>query len=762
MIQKVIEFETFDKLNQELLKNNFNNYEQLLIQIFTGSNQIFINELILMIHSKLPNAKIIGASAYNGIINDNITMGKTIISFSCFEKTKVETMLVDAENTIMFDTGVEIAKTLIRKDTKLLIIFSHGNLSHENYNTKALLEGVNSINDKIIVVGGAASSFAKSFTSLTAPEFNETFVFNENSLNKTGIVAAALSGKELKISNGFNLGWKTIGKKMTVTKVEKIGGFSRIYTINNIPVVKLYEKYFGSELVGNLLSPTLTLSFVIEKNGVEMDASPLEIFDDLSVSYSADVEDGDSIWFGYGDIGIIIGEAIHKVQILSQKNPEAIFTYSCLSRPVILGSFVKNEIIPFSKLAPTCGFFTNGEFITSKSKYFSVGKTMSFIGLSENYRESPPVNIENDVKTIIQMNTSRGTYNMIQTMTAELEEDNKILHTLVEIGNKILEYNDLESFLSYILNKAFEVIKIATHGVFFSLNDKEQLELISLAGFHKDEENQLIGVKLKLKNSLFWLKTEGKLDKTIILKNISKYNNYCSLEDSSCNLNESQIFLNKMIAVPIKIDNKFYGTICIDTRSDKIFDDKHIELMNFFAEGIAIVIKNKLLFDKTLVLSKYDALTGVTNRGYFEIALKEYMKTLENTNKTFSIIIIDLNYLKKTNDTYGHDIGDALLKDFSDIVSENTRKSDVFARFGGDEFALALFDIDENLAKEKAGIIRAKINEFNTQNKDKLYEISYSEGIASYPSDGKTYDELIKVADERMYDNKKEFKSKKN
>lgn len=758
MIHKIIKYESLDKLNKTIIENKFLNYEETLIQIFTGMKNEDIKYLIDKLHLLLPNAKIIGSSAYNGIISDEITLGETIISFSCFEQTKIQSILVDTENMSMYNVGIQIAKELIKNDTKLLLVFSHGDYSHKNYDVNDLMNGINFVNSEIIVAGGAASSSSKPFTTIDSQGINfDTFVFNEKIVKENGIVAAALSSKELRVTSGFNLGWKTIGREMKVTKCEKNKWLSRVYTIDNIPVLDLYEKYFGKELSKELLSSVLTLSFVIKRNGVEIDATPIRIFKDKSISYTAEIDEGDSIWFGYGDISIIIEEAAKKAKEIAQKRQEALFIYSCISRPATLGNYAKNELIPFSSIAPTCGFCTNREFSTFKSKYMTFGKTLSFIGLSESKTESSytPSIIKSDENLTVQMKTSRGTYNMIQTVTAELEEDNKILSTLVEINSKILDYENLKSFLEYILNKAIKIIKVANHGAFFFLNDQNQLELVSLVGYDEYAKEKLKNFKLNLCDSLIWIETDGKLDKAIVVNDINDYKKNYSKSEVVPELEETQFLLTKMIIVPIRIDNKFYGYITVDCPSSESFGYKDMKLMDFFAEGIAIVIKNKLLFDKTMILSKYDALTGATNRGYFEIIVKEHMKNIELTKERFSIAVFDINFLKKANDTHGHDVGDSLLKDFVNIVSENIRKSDVFARFGGDEFALALFNVDEKIAMIKIKLLEKKVDEFNERHKEKPYKISYSVGIANYPLEGLTLDELIKIADERMYENKK-------
>lgn len=749
MIHKVVKFESFEKLNQIIFQEKISSYKEVLIQIFTGSDENFVLSLTDFLKNSLPYSKIIGLSAYNGIINENISLGETILSFSCFEKTKIEKLLIEAEDLNMFDTGINIAKKLIKKDTKLLLIFSHGDLYHKNFNTQALLEGINTVNKKIIVAGGSASSSLKPYTSINLEGINcNTFVFDESNFSKYGIVVVSLSGKELKVSNGFNLGWKTLGKEMIVTKAENVNNFTRIYTIDNIPVLDLYEKYFGKELAKEFSTSVLALPFVIKENGIEKDATPWKIYDDNSVVYSANIKEGDSIWFGYGDKGVILDEALNKAKHFAKRELEAIFAYSCITRPAILEELTKYELKPFSKIAPLCGFFTNGEFYTSQSKYMVLGKTLSLVGLTEKDKESQCIIIKDELETSIQMKTSRGAYNMIKAMNEELEEDNKILQSLTEINGKILEYDNIESFLEYVLNKAFEIIKSAKHIGFLSLNNSSQFEISSLAGFRKDLNEKLLGLKFFLKNNI--ILNENKAIREII-----------DFEKSPLpkELKDLEKSFNKMLGIPVIIDNKIYGLISFNSHINKVFTHKDIELMTYFAEGIGIVIKNKLLLDKTMYLSKYDSLTAIPNRAYFETKLEEYIKNIDKKKARFSIGIIDLNYLKRTNDIYGHNVGDSLLKDFAKTINTNIKKPDIFARFGGDEFALAFFNLDEEEVNKKLQFLREKVEEFNKILTDKPYIISYSLGFASYPIDASTYDELIKIADERMYEEKKKFRS---
>jgi diguanylate cyclase (GGDEF)-like protein len=158
--------------------------------------------------------------------------------------------------------------------------------------------------------------------------------------------------------------------------------------------------------------------------------------------------------------------------------------------------------------------------------------------------------------------------------------------------------------------------------------------------------------------------------------------------------------------------------------------------------------------EKIRYLSMHDPLTDLYNRGYFD----EEMKRLDN-GRSFpvSIIMADLDGLKKVNDTHGHGAGDRLIRDAADILRRSVRSSDVFARMGGDEFAVILPNTDIASAQKVIERIRRIEEEFNGESGG--YQVSFSMGAAS-SVDGVPLAETMKRADELMYRDKSARKSR--
>jgi diguanylate cyclase (GGDEF)-like protein len=169
-------------------------------------------------------------------------------------------------------------------------------------------------------------------------------------------------------------------------------------------------------------------------------------------------------------------------------------------------------------------------------------------------------------------------------------------------------------------------------------------------------------------------------------------------------------------------------------------------------------------------LATRDSLTGALNRrAILELLDKEISKS-QRTPKIFSFLYIDIDHFKKFNDTYGHAIGDAVLKHVVNIIQRNVRASDFAGRLGGEELCVFMPDTDKEGATRVAEKIRSAIefasralmDGINTQQpvNEPIKEVTISTGVSTYPEDGTTAQETIDVADGRLYKAKKSGRNK--
>ena len=147
-----------------------------------------------------------------------------------------------------------------------------------------------------------------------------------------------------------------------------------------------------------------------------------------------------------------------------------------------------------------------------------------------------------------------------------------------------------------------------------------------------------------------------------------------------------------------------------------------------------------------------DALTGAHNREHFDTQLRAELSYARRHNTDVSLVIFDADHFKKVNDTYGHQIGDAVLMQIANVVRGTVRSEDVFARYGGEEFALVLRGIDVEGSGAVADRLRERIAALKIPTDRGPISVTVSAGCASLSAtEDKTPEGLITVADRRLY-----------
>ncbi len=172
--------------------------------------------------------------------------------------------------------------------------------------------------------------------------------------------------------------------------------------------------------------------------------------------------------------------------------------------------------------------------------------------------------------------------------------------------------------------------------------------------------------------------------------------------------------------------------------------------------SVVDITERKRLEENLRRLATVDQLTGIYNRYSFEKFLEKEIGRAERYGSKFAIIMFDIDNFKQINDIYGHQVGDKVLKELVDIVKNYIRKSDIFARWGGEEFMILVPIKDKSDAYKIAEKIRKRIEEFRF---DKIGNLTVSLGISFYKN-GDSMKSIIRRADTALYEAKKSGKNK--
>jgi len=217
-------------------------------------------------------------------------------------------------------------------------------------------------------------------------------------------------------------------------------------------------------------------------------------------------------------------------------------------------------------------------------------------------------------------------------------------------------------------------------------------------------------------------------------------------------IDEPYPIFNPNLCYPLVYQDKNFGVIAITRK--KRFEEREKNLLGVVSKISAIALNNILTFITLQDFASTDRLTKLYNIGFFKDKLLEEIYRARRFQYDLSIVIIDLDNFKAYNDTYGHQSGDQILIKSAEIFKRCFRNTDTIARYGGDEFIIMC---SKTKKSETAKIVEKLMRDLETQDfahyKDNRM-ITLSAGIASFPDDGTTISELIKSADEALYEAK--------
>ena len=209
---------------------------------------------------------------------------------------------------------------------------------------------------------------------------------------------------------------------------------------------------------------------------------------------------------------------------------------------------------------------------------------------------------------------------------------------------------------------------------------------------------------------------------------------------------------DKIGAFPLTSEGEITGCIVARSTLDKL-SKRDISYLEQLTRQSSITINRANMYAKVLQYATLDALTGLNNRRQFELRLKQEIATTKRQKNPLCAMMIDIDFFKKVNDTYGHASGDSVLRMVASIIKEHLRESDIPSRYGGEEFAILLPFTKIEEAKIVGERLRKAVEETPIPIDKRNINVTISMGLAEFNPE-ETGEELFKRADKALYNAK--------
>ena len=563
----------------------------------------------------------------------------------------------------------------------------------------AIGENPISLREDIQIYGAVASNAAND-------GFSNTYVFSKgHPASIQGVVAVLFGGEHLSIESSMVTGWEGLGKNFHVTKCSG----NVIYEIDGQPAFHIYEKYLGINKTPNFMSDAMRFPILVDDSGVECIRVPQPVEGLNAIVLQTPVTNGTRIRLSYGDEKTILSSIERWSEDIQQFEPEVIRVFSCIGRRTFWGDErVCEETNPLNRIADVTGFFTFGEFLRIKGKLCYFNSTLVGVIIREGEvggaREYP--RFENS-----QTNRSVAGYltHYLRAVTGEIESQyHRMSEALARTYSHMVGIDYANNRIIHLNKKEnSENMFDATDGAKTIINDLIQ-ELVNRK--HQAMAKQMFNPE--------WLNRELK-DKNSIDQEL---------------LNPAMEWIRVQMIVTARDESG------------------NIERVIFTAQSID---NEKRREEYLLMASNTDELTQLGNRHAYE---REVVRASVPEDETFALVAMDLNGLKKVNDSLGHPAGDRLIVAAADIIRDVIEPYGKAYRIGGDEFMAAISATPDRITRLMNQIRQRGLdwNEIEGQC------VAISCGAASakeFP--GQAISGLEKIADERMYKDKDDYYARK-
>jgi diguanylate cyclase (GGDEF)-like protein len=219
--------------------------------------------------------------------------------------------------------------------------------------------------------------------------------------------------------------------------------------------------------------------------------------------------------------------------------------------------------------------------------------------------------------------------------------------------------------------------------------------------------------------------------------------------------------LKSHLTLPMAVEGEVLGCISLDSEQPNAFDVQDLQFFSVIGYQIAATLKQFQKISSIKDQAIYDKLTNVHNRRYFDEKVKAETQKSFSSRTPLSLVMIDIDFFKKVNDTYGHHAGDSILSKIAFLLKNSVRKDDTVARYGGEEFVLVLPGAKLEVTAIIAERIRRLVETTPFEIESGQIHITISMGISNIPThQAKSGEDLVKMADQALYKAKNEGRNR--
>jgi diguanylate cyclase (GGDEF)-like protein len=224
-----------------------------------------------------------------------------------------------------------------------------------------------------------------------------------------------------------------------------------------------------------------------------------------------------------------------------------------------------------------------------------------------------------------------------------------------------------------------------------------------------------------------------------------------SLDFSGINL-DAALKYRSMAALPLFKDDLLLGALSVYSSDLEQYTDDHMRLLETVTRLASDALGNAMQHAEAESNALTDPLTGLPNARYLALRFEEEAARARRTDRTFQVVMLDLDEFKKVNDTYGHKTGDKMLREVAHLIEGQLREYDFLARYGGDEFVALVQEVVGSQVEELCARIESAVSKFSLAiGRNRFASVGISVGTATFGIDGNTLDQLVIAADNEMY-----------